>query len=163
MEGRPLQPALISRHQGVSNFPLQVKIKQIDPELPLPRPETDGAAGFDLITREDTTIQPGEFALVPANVIVEVPRGYALIVAARSSTPRRTGLTIPHGIGIIDSDYRGDDDEIKVQVWNTTNAPVTVARGDRIAQGMLVKVESVSWRPETASFGETRGGFGSTG
>lgn len=162
MEGRPLQPALISRW-GIRNFSLQVKIKQIDPDLPLPGPQTGGAAGFDLITREDTTIQPGEFGLIPANVIVEVPEGYALIVAARSSTPRRTGLAIPHGIGIIDSDYRGDGDEIKVQVWNTTDAPVTVARGERIAQGILVKIESVSWQPDTAAFGDTRGGFGSTG
>ena len=142
---------------------MQVKIKRIDPDLPLPRPETDGAAGFDLITREDTTVEPGKFGLVPANVIVEVPRGYALIVAARSSTPKRTGLVLPHGIGIIDSDYRGDDDEIKVQVWNTTDAPVTVARGDRIAQGILLKIEPVSWLVETETFGETRGGFGSTG
>ena len=162
MEGRPLQPAIGSRW-GVRNSPLQVKIKQIDPELPLPGPQTGGAAGFDLITREDTTIQPGEFGLIPANVIVEVPRGYALIVAARSSTPRRTGLAIPHGIGIIDSDYRGDGDEIKVQVWNTTDAPVMVARGERIAQGILVKIESVSWQPDTDAFGDTRGGFGSTG
>ena len=162
MEGRPLQPAIVSRW-GVRNFPLQVKIKQIDPELPLPGPQTGGAAGFDLITREDTTIHPGEFGLIPANVIVEVPEGYALIVAARSSTPRRTGLAIPHGIGIIVSDFRGDGDEIKVQVWNTTAAPVTVARGERIAQGILVKIESVSWQPDTAAFGDTRGGFGSTG
>ena len=86
-----------------------------------------------------------------------------MIVAARSSTPRRTGLAIPHGIGIIDSDYRGDGDEIKVQVWNTTDAPVMVARGERIAQGILVKIESVSWQPDTDAFGDTRGGFGSTG
>ena len=163
MAGRPLQPALISRRRGVGNLLLQIKIKQVDPELPLPRPQTDGAAGFDLITREDTTIEAGKFGLVPANVIVEVPRGYALIIAARSSTPTRTGLAVPHGIGVVDSDYRGDDDEIKVQVWNTTNAPVTVARGDRIAQGMFVKIESVSWQPDTAAFGKTRGGFGSTG
>ncbi len=163
MAGRPLQRALISRQRGAGNFLLQIKIKQIDPELPLPRPQTDGAAGFDLIIREDTTIQPGEFGLAPANVIVAVPRGYALFIAARSSTPGRTGLAFPHGIGIIDSDYRGDDDEIKVQVWNTTNAPVTIARGDRIAQGMIVKIESVSWQPDAAAFGETRGGFGSTG
>ena len=142
---------------------MQVKIKRIDPDLPLPRPETDGAAGFDLITREDTTVEPGKFGLVPANVIVEVPRGYALIVSARSSTPKRTGLVLPHGIGIIDSDYRGDDDEIMVQVWNTTDAPVTVARGDRIAQGILLKIEPVSWLVETETFGATRGGFGSTG
>ncbi|MCY4108280.1 MAG: dUTP diphosphatase, partial [Chloroflexi bacterium] len=112
MEGRPLQPAIVSR-RGVRNSPLQVKIKQIDPELPLPGPQTGGAAGFDLVTREDTTIQPGEFGLIPANVIVEVPEGYALIAAARSSTPRRTGLAIPQELGIIDSDYRGDGDEIK--------------------------------------------------
>jgi len=142
---------------------LQIKIKQVDPNLPLPSYQTTGAAGFDLVTRADTTIPSGAFGLVPANVIVEIPYGYALFVASRSSTPRRTGLVIPHGIGIVDADYHGDDDEVKVQVWNTTNRPVTVCRGDRIAQGLLVKIESVSWQVESGMFGDTRGGFGSTG
>ncbi len=142
---------------------MQVKIKRVDPDLSLPRRESDGAAGFDLITRTTTTIEPGQIGLVPANVIVEIPLGYALIVAARSSTPMRTGLVVPHGIGIIDSDYHGDDDEIKVQVWNPTDAPVTVDRGDRIAQGILVKVEPVDWVTTDETFGQTRGGFGSTG
>jgi dUTP pyrophosphatase len=142
---------------------LQVKIKRIDPDLPLPRRESDGAAGFDLITRTRTIIEPGQIGLVPANVIVEILRGYALIVAARSSTPMRTGLVIPHGIGIIDSDFHGDDDEIMVQVWNPTDAPVTVDRGDRIAQGILMKIEPVDWVTTDGSFGKTRGGFGTTG
>ena len=140
-----------------------MRIKRVDPALPLPCRETEGSAGFDLTTREDTTVPPRGVALVPANVIVEVPRGYMLVVAARSSTPRRTGLIVPHGIGVIDSDYCGEGDEISVQVWNPTDAPVLVRRGDRIAQGILVKIEPVEWDEASEAFGSTRGGFGSTG
>ena len=107
---------------------MRVRIKRVDAALPLPRRETGGSVGFDLITREDTTVPPGEMALVPANVIVEVPPGCMLVIAARSSTPRRTGLIVPHGIGIIDADYCGDCDEIKVQMWNPGDAPVIVKK-----------------------------------
>ncbi|MDH5596602.1 MAG: dUTP diphosphatase, partial [Candidatus Peregrinibacteria bacterium] len=65
---------------------MKVKIKRIDKTLPLPIYETGGSVGFDLLAREDITIKPDEITLIPANVIVEVPQGYALILASRSST-----------------------------------------------------------------------------
>lgn len=131
--------------------------------MPLPRRETVGAAGLDLVTREDTVIAPGAFGLVPANLVVSVPPGYMLVVAARSSTPRRTGLIAPHGIGVIDSDYRGEQDEIMVQVWNPTSSAVVVERGERIAQALLVRAYPVEWVDLAEAQGPTRGGFGSTG
>ncbi len=103
------------------------------------------------------------FALVPGNVIVQLLPGYALLVASRSSTPRRTGLVAPHGIGIVDSDYRGPEDEVMVQVWNPTAETVTVKRGDRIAQGVIVNIEQVWWEEVDELDAPSRGGFGSTG
>lgn len=142
---------------------MRVKIRRIDKGLPLPAYHSAGAAGFDLLCREDCTIASGEIALLPANVVVETPPGYMLLIAARSSTPRRKGLSVPHGIGVIDSDYSGDGDEIRVQVYNFTDAPVTVARGERIAQGVFVRVDTAMWNEVDAMDTPTRGGFGSTG
>lgn len=140
-----------------------VTIKRIDRGLPLPGYQSAGAAGFDLLCREQRTVAPGEVALLPANVVVRTPPGYMLLVAARSSTPRRKGLSVPHGIGVIDQDYCGPDDEIHVQVYNFTDTPVTVERGERIAQAIFVRVDRAVWDEIDTIDAPTRGGFGSTG
>ena len=142
--------------------PLRVRIARVDPALPLPAYETPGSVGFDLLARVEMTIAPGAIARVPANVIVETPPGYMLLVAARSSTPGKKGLSVPHGIGVIDQDYCGPRDEVLVQVYNFTADPVTVARGERIAQGLFVRVDRAAWEETTAAERPTRGGFGST-
>mgnify|MGYP001571373410 CR=1 FL=1 len=141
---------------------MNVRIKRIDKTLPLPQYETAGAVGFDLLAREAVTVEPKTIALIPGNVIVEVPEGYALIVASRSSTPRKHGLTKPHGIGIIDQDYCGDEDEIKIQVFNFTEKPVTVERGARLAQGLFVRVDRAEFTEADRLSAQSRGGFGST-
>ena len=123
---------------------MKVKIKRLDKDLPLPKYETDGSVGFDLLCREAVTIAPQTVALIPANVIVETPPGYMLMVTLRSSTPRKLGLLIPHGVGVIDRDYCGEGDEIQIQVYNFTGQPVTVERGDRIAQGIFVRVDTAA-------------------
>jgi dUTP pyrophosphatase len=84
-------------------------------------------------------------------------------VAARSSTPRRKGLLVPHGVGIIDQDYCGPEDEIRVQVLNFTSWPVVVERGERIAQAILVSIARAEFVESTDLPVESRGGFGSTG
>ena len=117
---------------------MKVRIKRIDKSLPLPVYETGGSVGFVFLAREDTTVKPGSIELIPANVIVEVPNGYSLVVASRSSTPRKHGLTKPHGIGIIDQDYCGDKDEVKIQMMNFTKKPVKICKGTKIAQGLFV-------------------------
>ncbi len=142
---------------------MHIEIKRIDPTLPLPDYHTNGAVGFDLITRETTVIEAGKIALVPSNVIVKVPEGYALLLIPRSSLPRKKGLICPHSLGVIDQDYHGEKDELMVQVQNITNSPVTVERGERIAQGLFVKVEKAQWEEVDSHGAETRGGFGSTG
>lgn len=142
---------------------MHVQITRIDPTLPLPSYQSSGAVGFDLVTRETTLIPPGETALVPGNVVVKVPEGYALLIVPRSSLPRKKGLVCPHSIGVIDQDYHGDGDEILVQVKNITEKPVTVERGERIAQGLFVKIDRAEWKEVDDHGAETRGGFGSTG
>ncbi len=144
-------------------FIMQVAITRVDNALPLPKYESHGAVGFDLITRETTTIKPKEIELVPGNVIVQVPEGYALFIFPRSSLPRKKALVCPHSIGVIDQDYHGPKDEIFVQVQNMSDEPVTVERGERIAQGIFVKVEQAEWQEVDDHNADTRGGFGSTG
>lgn len=141
---------------------MNVRIKRIDKSLPLPVYETAGSVGFDLMSRKEVTVAPGAIALIPANVIVEVPVGYALIIASRSSTPRKHGLTKPHGIGIIDQDYCGPDDEVKIQVFNFTGAPVTVERGTKLSQGLFVRADRAEFQEVEEVKKPTRGGFGST-
>ena len=141
---------------------MKVKIKRLDKDLPLPKYETSGSVGFDLLCRESVTIAPRAVALIPANVIVETPSGYMLLVTLRSSTPRKQGLLIPHGVGIIDQDYCGEGDEIQIQIYNFTDQAVTVERGDRIAQGIFVRVDTAEWSEVSEMDSETRGGFGST-
>ncbi len=142
---------------------MRVPIARVDPSLPLPTYATDGSAGFDFVTRVTTAVAPGGMARVPANVIVATPPGYMLLVAVRSSTPRRTGLRLSNAVGIVDQDYAGPQDEIHIDVWNPTDRVVTVERGDRIAQGMFVPVARAVWEERAAPPGPSRGGFGSTG
>lgn len=142
---------------------MKVKIKRIDKLIPLPVYETDGAVGFDISAREDFVVQPGEIVLVPSNLIIEVPKGYMLIVASRSSTPRKKGVMQPHGFGIIDHDYCGPEDEIKIQVYNFTDGAVEIKKGDKIAQGVFVRIDKFDWEEIDEIKVKSRGGFGSTG
>lgn len=142
---------------------MKVKITRIDKSLPLPKYETAGSVGFDFVAREDTEILPHTVALVPGNVIVEVPIGYMLLVSLRSSTPRKKGLLKPHGIGVIDHDYCGPHDEIKIQVYNFTDKSVTILRGEKIAQGIFVRVDKCEFEEVSQIKEQSRGGFGSTG
>ena len=139
-----------------------VNIKRIDSDLPLPSYATGGSVGFDIVCRQDLEIAPRSLGLIPGNVIVQTPPGYMLVLALRSSTPRRKGLMIPHGIGIIDQDYCGAGDELLVQVYNFRAEAVTVRRGERVAQGIFVPIMRAEWR-EVDEVGVGRGGFGSTG
>jgi dUTP pyrophosphatase len=141
---------------------MKVKIKRIDPSLPLPRYETSGSVGFDLLARETVTVTAHALARIPANVVIETPPGYMLLVTLRSSTPARKGLLKPHGVGIIDQDYCGNGDEILIQVYNFTGAPVTVNRGEKIGQGIFVRIDQMEWDEMHEMPQRDRGGFGST-
>ena len=143
-------------------MPMKINIKRIDKTLSLPKYETEGSVGFDLICRESAEIPPHSIVLIPANVIVETPRGYMLMVCLRSSTPRKLGLMMPQGVGIVDNDYCGEEDELKIQVYNFTDTVVNVERGSRIAQAIFVRVDTAAWNEVEQMHSPSRGGFGST-
>jgi dUTP pyrophosphatase len=140
-----------------------VRIHRLSASAELPRYATDGAAGFDLAASEDTTIEPGTTGLVPTGLVIEVPAGMFLGIFARSSTPLKRGLMVANGVGIVDADYCGATDEVKIAVLNFTAEPVHVKSGDRIAQGILLPVTRVAWEETATPERDSRGGFGSTG
>ena len=140
----------------------KIKIKRFDKNLPLPEYKTKGAAGFDLVARETITIKPHVVGYVPLNVAVETPRDHFLMVAARSST-HKLGLMPVHGIGIGDSDFRGDEDEYKIPLFNFTKKSVTIEKGTRVAQGIFVKFTRAKWQEVDKMSAKTRRGFGTTG
>tara|TARA_Y100000310_G_C20552652_1_gene748916 strand:+ start:354 stop:791 length:438 start_codon:yes stop_codon:yes gene_type:complete len=143
---------------------MKVKIKRVDKSLPLPEYKTEGAAAFDLYAREETTIPAKGWALIPSNLIIGTPEGHVLVLSARSSLAKHhTGLFLANGVGLVDSDYSGNNDEIKISVYNLNDTPITVSRGDRVAQGRFKKFERADWEEVEEMNSQDRGGFGSTG
>ncbi len=140
----------------------KVKIKRFDKEISLPEFKTEGAAAFDLHARITVEIQSRSLGYVPLNVAIEVPKGYFLLLAARSSTHKK-GLWMANGIGIMDPDFSGDEDEYKAIYYNFTDNPVVIEKGERIAQGLVIKREDIMWQEVDKMENETRGGFGTTG
>ena len=133
-------------------------------DLPLPSPASPGSAGVDLraAVPEDLVIRPGERALVPTGLVLEIPPGFEGQVRPRSGLALEHGLTLANPPGTIDSDYRG---EVRVILIHLGDAPVTVRRGDRVAQLVVARVEAVEWEEAEELEGSERGegGFGSTG
>ena len=141
-----------------------VPIRRLRPSVPLPRYESAGAAGFDLAAAEDVTVGAGAIALIPTGLVIQVPAGHFLGIFARSSTPLKRGLVVANGVGVVDSDYCGAADEIKIQVLNFTQSAVQVNAGDRIAQGLIIPVLRAEWLDADVDLRTgSRGGFGATG
>jgi dUTP pyrophosphatase len=141
---------------------MHVRITRLREDVPLPDYQTTGSAGFDMAAAEDVTIAPGEVKLVPTGLVIEVPPGMFLGVFARSSTPLKRGLLVANGVGVVDSDYCGPADEVKIQVLNFTRDLITVKAGDRIAQGIFLPVTRIIWQEVEVGKSASRGGFGST-
>jgi dUTP pyrophosphatase len=141
---------------------MEVRIKRFDKEVPLPEYKTEHAAAFDLYARNSVEILPKEYKYVPLNVAIETPPGYFLLLVARSSTHKK-GIWMANGIGIGDPDFSGDGDEYQAVYYNFTDKPVMVEKGERIAQGLIVKREAVQWQEVDSMENKTRGGWGTTG
>ena len=141
---------------------MRVSVHRLEPSVSLPAYQTAEAAGFDLAASVDMTVEPGTIALVPTGLVIAVPKGHFLGIFARSSTPLKRGLMVANGVGVIDDDYCGAHDEIKIQVLNFTQAPVHVRCGDRLAQGVIVPFVRAEFHEEQP-IAASRGGFGSTG
>ena len=144
---------------------MEVPIRRLDPDLPLPSQQHAHDAGYDLHAREDVTLSAGGGrAIVPTGVAVAIPPGWAGLIMPRSGLALRHGITCLNTPGLIDPLYRG---ELKVLLVNTDPTDdYTVQRGDRIAQLVMTRVEAeVEWREVADLDVTTRDtyGFGSTG
>lgn len=142
---------------------MRLKIKRLQADIGLPAAATPRAAGFDLAAAADMEIPPRTIKLVGTGLVIAVPDGYFLGIFARSSTPLKRGLMVANGVGVIDPDYSGPDDEIKIQLLNFTDAPVKISKGDRLAQGIVLPCTPVEWDEVAEISATSRGGFGSTG
>ena len=141
---------------------MKARITRLRDDVPLPKYETPGACCFDIACIEDAELAPGEIKDLPTGLVFCVPDGYMLMVAPRSSTPKK-GVHMPHGIGIIDQDYCGPEDELKIRIRNFTDAPVSLRKGDRVCQAGFVRMDRAEWEEGPARGEKTRGGFGTTG
>ncbi len=141
---------------------MNIKIKRFDKELPLPEYKSPGAVAMDLVARETTIIKPGEVKLIPLNVAIQIPEGYFVLIANRSST-YKMGITCVNGIGVGDYDYCGDNDEYMFPALNYANQEVTIERGTRCCQALILPVEKVTIKEVNKMKNKDRGGFGSTG
>lgn len=144
-------------------MPLEISIRRLDPDVPLPSYAHPGDAGADLVTTQDVTLKPGERALVPTGISIALPEGYAAFVHPRSGLAARHGLSIVNTPGTVDAGYRG---EIKVALINhDPTEPLVLNRGDRIAQLVIQRVEHAVFVDVEDLPGSARGagGYGSTG
>jgi dUTP pyrophosphatase len=141
---------------------MNIKIKRFDKDLPLPEYKSKGSVALDLYAREDTTIKPGEVKLIPLNVAIQIPKGYFILLANRSST-YKLGITCVNGIGVGDHDFCGDNDEYMFPALNFIKEVVTVQRGTRCCQMLILPVANVNVKEVEKMGNKDRGGFGSTG
>ncbi|MDD2785311.1 MAG: dUTP diphosphatase [Patescibacteria group bacterium] len=141
---------------------MKVRITKLKNDVELPAYQTEGAAGFDLAAAEDCTVPPGQSFLVPTGLVIATPPGHALFLTARSSLFKKKGLMLANGVGTIDSDYCGPNDQIFLSCYNPGQTPVSVSKGERLAQGIFVPFTRAEFY-EAQADGQNRGGFGSTG
>ncbi len=149
----------------INNKFSKIKIDIVnDSNHPLPKYQSEGASGLDLRAnlKQPVTLDPMERTLVPTGIYIAMPRGIEAQIRARSGLAIKKGISLINGIGTIDSDYRG---EIKVAMVNLSNESFTIEDGERIAQIVFMKYESVEWQ-EVGELDKTErgaGGFNSTG
>ncbi len=157
-----MAPTPHPRSAGPAQAP-EVLVRRLDPGVPMPAYALPGDAGADVCVAEDVELAPGERRLVGTGLALAVPAGYAAFVHPRSGLAARAGLTLVNAPGTIDSGYRG---EVRLVLLNTDPAAsVRLARGERVAQLVVQKVESVVFTEvdELPTSARGQGGFGSSG
>jgi dUTP pyrophosphatase len=141
---------------------MKIPVVRSDSRIPMLTNAHDGDAGADLVASEGHAIAPGQRVIVGTGISMAIPDGYAGFVLPRSGMATRSGVTVANAPGLIDSGYRG---ELRVGLINHSDETYTVKPGDRIAQLVIMAVESVEYM-EVPTLDETTrgsGGFGSTG
>lgn len=148
-----------------NKYSLVVKVAKIDDRAILPQQSTSGAVGYDIYSLEEVIFYPSEFKLVRTGLVIKTEPPLVAVLVPRSSLFMRKGLFMPNSIGIIDHDYCGKDDEVKIPLYNLTDDLRKIKAGERIAQlvcfyynpAPLIEVDIDDLDCKQ------RGGFGSTG
>ncbi len=141
---------------------MKIPFLRLDPELSVPASAHPGDAGIDLFARNETVLAPGEWAMMPTGIALAIPEGHAGLVAPRSGLAARNAISVVNGPGVIDAGYRG---EVNVILINHGPHSVTLERGDRVAQLLVVPV-AIPTLVEVEELPDSErgtGGFGSTG
>jgi dUTP pyrophosphatase len=141
---------------------MDVPFKRLHPDAQLPTAQHPGDAGLDLYTVADVEVAAGERTMVPTGVAVAIPEGHAGLVLPRSGLASRSGLTLSNAPGLIDAGYRGE--VICAMVNLDREIPVSIAKGDRIAQLVVVAIPEVksTWAERLTETSRGQAGFGST-
>lgn len=142
---------------------MNLRVRRLDERAVLPTRALPGDAGLDLRALDGATLEPGGRAAIPTGIAVEIPAGHAGLVLPRSGLALRHGIALVNAPGLIDSGYRG---EVRVLLLNTDRAtPFQIAAGDRIAQLVVVRSETVAAVEvkELSASARGAGGFGSSG
>ena len=153
---------------------MKIRVFKKYPDVPLPIRKTNKSAGFDIHSPKEVELKPGEPAIIPTGLIIEAPEGYFYKIFVRSGLSIKNGISLLNDVGIIDGDYCGPQDEIKVGLIRhiqanpeRNNEKIIIKKGERFAQLIFEKIDipEVEWdEQESPDFaGKTRGGFGSTG
>lgn len=141
---------------------MQITFKRLSPDVPLPEYKTAGAVAFDLAVLEEYVLQPNETRLFRTGLVVKIPEGYGLFLLPRSSNAKKQ-IRLANGIGLIDQDHCGPDDDLKLVLHNFSSAPYTVTKGERIAQAVFIPVTVAEFIEVSEMIAPNRGSFGSTG
>lgn len=141
---------------------MDINIRRLSSNVPLPEYKTSGACAFDIAVIESETLAPNERHLFSTGLVVKVPQDHVLILAPRSSNAKK-GIRLANGIGILDEDYCGPNDEIKLVLHNIGSEPYTVEMHERIAQGLFIPITHGTFVEPTEWEEKDRGGFGTTG
>lgn len=140
------------------------KVQRVkDIKFDMPKRSTKYSAGYDFTNPEEVTIEPNKIAYVKTGIKASMYRNEALILANRSSNPKKKGLVLINGIGLIDADYFNNPDnegEIAFAFMNITDEPITIQAGEKLGQGFFIDYHMTE---DDEALEERKGGFGSTG
>ncbi|MFA5946379.1 MAG: dUTP diphosphatase [Patescibacteria group bacterium] len=140
---------------------MEINIRRLSPDVPMPEYKTPGACGFDIASIEEVTLQPGERKKIRTGLVVQVPDGHVLLLFPRGSNAKK-GIRIANGTGVVDMDYCGPEDEIFAFMHNFGQEAYKIEKGERVVQGVIVPIV----RPKFVD-GEmnakNRGALGTTG
>lgn len=140
-----------------------VRINVLDERARAPEYGTDLSAGFDLASIEDIFLEPDEAGVFPTGLVVQAPKDHMLLVAPRSSTFRKWGVSLGNTVGIVDEDFCGPEDQLQLYVHNPGAMAAQIPKYTRIAQGIFVPITRAVFKVVDGPIAATRGGWGSTG